>query len=140
MEPQPIEIPKQIADEAGRLAYQLQILEKLGPANDGWTDQSEEQNLNGVFKKIDAEVGKIKLSCLNICLTNSRNHNSGLMLHILDELTQLSGHFNKLIEHPSSIQETSTSEQNMLKSNQELFMTIKRCLMRISRILYDWRQ
>lgn len=140
MELQTIEEPKQIAEDAGRLADQLRILENLDSTDVDWTEKSEVQNLQGVFKKIDAELGKLKLSCLSICLTNSRNHHSGEILHMLDELTQLSGRFNNIIERPSSIPETSTEGQAKLVSNQKLIVKTEICLKRISRMLYDWRQ
>jgi hypothetical protein len=139
MELQTIEKPGQIAEDAGRLADQLRILENLDSIDVDWTDKSEVQNLHGVFKKIDTELGKLKLSCLSICLTNSRNHHSGAILHMLDELTQLSGQLHNVIERPPSIPETSAEGQTKLMSNQKLFVETEHCLKRISRMLYDWR-
>ena len=139
MELQTIEKPGQIAEDAGRLADQLRILENLDSIDVDWTDKSEVQNLYGVFKKIDTELGKLKLSCLSICLTNSRNHYTGAVLHMLDELAQLSGQFHNMIERSSSISETLTEDQTKLVSNQKLIVKTEHCLKRISRMLYDWQ-
>lgn len=140
MELQPIEKTIQIAEDAGRIADQLRKLDNLDSINVDLNDKTEMQNLLGVFKNIDAELGKLKFSCLGICLTNSHNHHSGAVLHILDELAQISGQFHNMIERLSSIPVTSTEGQTKLASNQKLIVKTEHCLKRISRMLYDWRQ
>ena len=140
MELQLNEKPRQIAEDAGRLADQLRNLENINSIDVDWTDKTEVQNLHGVFKNIDAELGKLKLSCLSICLTNSHSHHSGAVLYMLDELTQLSGQFHNMIERLSFVPETWTEGQTKLVSNQKLIVKTEYCLKRISLMLHDWQQ
>jgi hypothetical protein len=136
----PIENPGEIAAEAIRIVDQLRILEKISAVDTGRTDQSDLQRLHGVFEIIDTEMGKLKLSCLSLCMKNSHNHQSGAVLYMLDELTKLSGQFNNLTEQHSSIPETLLEEQIKLIPNQKIIIETKHCLEKISRRLYAWRQ
>jgi hypothetical protein len=139
MELQLREHPTKIAEEAVRLANRLHIFEKIWAAGNPWIGSTEREQSLRIIEKIDAELGKLKFNCLCMCMTNSDHHRSSVVLHMLEEIKQLSSQFPDLNEQTCSFSRVSSENYNRLVSVCKYVHHTRSCLMRISREFYAWQ-